>query len=78
MESVPLRLTPLWFGEDRWSKGTISLLSTGVVGGIAALLLSVAILTGKLPVDVHGVMAFVLVQTIWGGCVASLLIRGRL
>ena len=52
-------------------------LTTGGLGGVAALLLSAALLSGHLPMDLHGVMAFTLVQAIWGVSIAALLIRGR-
>ncbi len=47
----------------------------GVVAGVAPL---VALAAGRLPTNVHGVGAFVLVQAVWGVAVGVLMIRGRI
>jgi hypothetical protein len=47
----------------------------GCVGGAA---LGIALLAGHLHMDVHGMLAFVLTQTIWSLMVAVQLIRGRI
>lgn len=52
--------------------------ATAGLGAVTALVLSAAILSGHLPMDVHGMMAFLLVQALWGVAVAALLIRGRI
>jgi hypothetical protein len=47
----------------------------GCVVGAGAV---VALLSGRLPMNVHGVGAFVLAQAVWGVAVAVLLMRNRL
>jgi hypothetical protein len=52
--------------------------TVGIIGVLAALLPSAALVAGHLRMDVYGMLAFVLAQSVWGLGVASLLIRGRL
>jgi len=47
----------------------------GIVLGFAPL---VALAIGYLPMDIHGVLAFIVTQTIWTVAVAVLLIRGQI
>ena len=57
--------------------GRRGFLATAVVGSIAAVLPASAVLTGHLAMDVHGMWMFLVCQVVWGGFIASLLIRGR-
>jgi hypothetical protein len=47
----------------------------GIVLGFAPL---VALAIGYLPMDIHGVLAFIVTQTVWSIAVGVLLIRGRI
>jgi hypothetical protein len=47
----------------------------GIVLGLAPL---AALALGYLPMDIHGVLAFIVTQTIWSVAVGVLLIRGRI
>jgi hypothetical protein len=38
----------------------------------------VALAIGYLPMDIHGVLAFIVTQTVWSIAVGVLLIRGRI
>jgi hypothetical protein len=50
---------------------------TGVLGCIAGALPALALLSGHLPMNVHGVLAFVLAQAVWNLAIAFQLIRNR-
>lgn len=52
--------------------------AVGILGCVAGAAPVVALASGYLPMNVHGVGAFVLVQAVWGVAVGILLIRGRL
>lgn len=51
--------------------------AVGILGAVAGGLPLVALLSGHLPMNVHGVLAFVVAQTVWDLAVAMLLIRNR-
>jgi hypothetical protein len=50
----------------------------GVLGILLGLTPLVALALGYLPMDIHGVLAFIVTQTIWSVAVGVLLIRGRI
>jgi hypothetical protein len=52
--------------------------AVGIFGCIVGAVPAVALLLGYLPMDVHGMLAFVLSQTLWSLAVAWLLVRGRI
>jgi hypothetical protein len=52
--------------------------AVGILGFVAGGLPVVALLSGHLRMNVHGVLAFLLAQTVWNLAVAALLIRNRL
>jgi hypothetical protein len=52
--------------------------AVGLLGCVAGAGLVVALLSGHLPMNVHGALAFVLAQTVWNLGVAVELIRNRL
>jgi hypothetical protein len=55
-----------------------ALRAAGLFGCVTGMVLVVALLLGYLKMDVHGMLAFVLCQTMWSLSVAALLIRGRI
>jgi hypothetical protein len=52
--------------------------AVGVLGCVAGALPVVGLLAGHLRINVHGALAFVLAQAVWGLAVAALLIRNRI
>lgn len=50
----------------------------GILGGLAGTALIVALLCGFLPMNVHGMLAFVATQTVWSLVVAVAMIRNHL
>jgi hypothetical protein len=52
--------------------------TVGVLGIMLGLAPLVALAIGYLPMDIHGVLAFIVTQTIWSIAVGVLLIRGRI
>ena len=50
----------------------------GALGAIVGTLLVGALMTGNLPMNIHGVLAFELAYTVWALAVATLLIRQRI
>jgi hypothetical protein len=51
--------------------------TVGVLGALLGLTPLAALALGYLPMDVHGVLGFIVTQTIWSVAVGVLLIRGR-
>ena len=52
--------------------------TVGILGIVLGFALLVALAIGYLPMDIHGVLAFIVTQTIWSIAVGVLLIRGRI
>lgn len=52
--------------------------AVGMLGGVAGAVPMVALLTGVVPMNAHGVLILVAVQTIWSVAVGVQLIRGRI
>src|SRR5947208_2877070 len=52
--------------------------AVGGLGCVAGGLPVVALLSGHLPMNVHGVLAFILAQTVWSLAVAAMLIANRI
>jgi hypothetical protein len=58
--------------------GAGSVRGVGIFGCLTGSALAVALLLGYLHMDIHGMLAFVLAQTLWSLAVAWLLVRGRI
>lgn len=52
--------------------------SVGLLGGLAGAGPLLGVLLGQMAMNVHGMLAFVLCQTLWSLAVAALLMRGRI
>ena len=87
---VPAGILCDWFGAHALLGSAVLLWSlalvgrpglsrgVGVLGCIAGAGLIVTLLSGHLPMNVHGVLAFLLAQTVWSLGVAVQLIRNRI
>jgi hypothetical protein len=77
MAVVALSASAAMFGVALWKFGTQTR-AVGILGILAGVLPVAALAGGYLPMNVHGVLAFVGAQTVWTLCLAWLLIQGRM
>jgi hypothetical protein len=66
----------LLFWSAALLRGRVLIRAVGVLGWIAGAAPLIALSVGLLPMNVHGVLAFMLTQAIWSTAVAALLVRG--